>query len=88
MRIGGRLTINNGDALACAARDGPGIVLTPHFIVADLLASKELVEIPPRCRPAPVGIWAVYPAGRFPQPKLRVFIDHLSESLRRKGPEW
>ncbi|MEX2520687.1 MAG: LysR family transcriptional regulator [Paracoccaceae bacterium] len=88
VRIGGRLTVNNGDALACAARDGLGIVLSPHFIVADMLAAGELVEILPRHRPDPIGIWAVYPAGRFTQPKLRVFIDHLSDSLKGKGPEW
>lgn len=88
VRIGGRLSVNNGDALACAARDGLGIVLGPHFIVADLLASGALVEVLPERRPAPIGVYAVYPSGRFPQPKLRVFIDHLAESLKGKGPRW
>ncbi|QIE54780.1 LysR family transcriptional regulator [Pikeienuella piscinae] len=88
VRIGGRLSVNNGDALACAALDGLGIALSPHFIVAEHLASGRLVEIMRRHRPEPVGIYAVYPSGRFLQPKLRVFIDHLAGTLKGKGPQW
>ncbi len=88
VRIGGRLSINNGDALALAARDGLGVALSPHFIAADMLAAGTLVEVLSKFRPAPVGVWAVYPSGRYPQPKVRVFIDHLAESLKGKGPRW
>lgn len=88
VRIGGRLSINNGDALALAARDGLGLALSPHFIVSEMLAAGALVEVLPEARPAPLGVWAVYPAGRFPQPKVRVFIDHLAECLKGKGPRW
>lgn len=88
VRIGGRLSINNGDALVQAARDGIGVALSPNFICAEDLASGALVEVLPNNRPAPLGIYAVYPEGRFPQPKLRVFIDHLAEVLKGKGPRW
>ena len=88
IRIGGRLSINNGDALAQAARDGIGIVLSPNFICAGDLASGALTELLPAHRPDPLGIYAVYPAGRFPQPKLRVFVDHLAAYLKGKGPRW
>lgn len=88
VRIGGRLSINNGDALVCAALDGLGVALSPHFICGEHIAAGRLVEILKRHRPDPLGIYAVYPAGRFVQPKLRVFIDHLAESLKGKGPRW
>lgn len=88
VRAGGRLSINNGDALAQAARDGLGLILTPSFICAKDIASGALVEVLTDHRPAPLGIYAIYPAGKFPQPKLRVFIDHLADSLRGKGPQW
>lgn len=88
VRIGGRLSINNGDALAQAARDGIGIALSPNFICANELATGALVEVLPERRPDPLGIYAVYPAGRFPQPKLRVFVDHLAAYLKGKGPRW
>ncbi len=88
VRVGGRLSINNGDALALAAIDGIGLTLAPHFIAAEYLASGKLVEVMEKFRPAPLGIYAVYPEGRFPQPKLRVFIDHLAEALKGRGPRW
>ena len=35
------------------------------------------------------GIYAVYPPGRFTQPKVRAFIDFLVHSFAEKGPsEW
>ena len=88
VRSGGRLTINNGEALIQAALDGIGICFSPNFICYDKLADGSLVELLPMHRPPPVGVYAVYPAGRFPQPKLRVFIDHLAASLKGRGPKW
>ena len=88
IRSGGRLTINNGDALMQAALDGIGICLGPNFICADALADGGLVELLRDQSPGPIGIYAVYPAGRFPQPKLRVFVDHLANALKGKGPRW
>jgi hypothetical protein len=35
------------------------------------------------------GIYAVYPPGRFTQPKVRAFIDFLVHSFGDKGPsDW
>lgn len=87
-RTSGRLSINNGDALAQAARDGLGVVLSPNFICGDDLASGALQEVLTDHRPPALGIYAIYPAGKFTQPKLRVFVDHLADSLRGKGPRW
>ena len=88
VRSGGRLTINNGEALVQAAVDGVGICLSPNFICYDKIADGSLVEILPEQRPSPLGVYAVYPAGRFPQPKLSVFIDHLAAYLKGRGPRW
>lgn len=88
IRSSGRLSINNGDALVQAALDGVGICNSPNFICAPHLKTGALVEILKNQRPTPLGIYAVYPAGRYPQPKLRVFVDHLFEALKGKGPEW
>ncbi|MEM7524588.1 MAG: LysR family transcriptional regulator [Pseudomonadota bacterium] len=88
VRVGGRLSINNGDGLMTAAADGLGLAYMPNFICADALRSGEVVEVLSRFTPPPLGIFAVYPAGRFPQPKQRVFIDHLAEVLKGKGPRW
>ncbi|MGM0586342.1 MAG: LysR family transcriptional regulator [Pseudomonadota bacterium] len=82
VRAVGRLTVNNGDALRQAAVDGLGIAFLPDFILGDALHRGELVELLPDSRPAPLGVYAVYPQGRFPQPKLRAFIDYMAETFR------
>lgn len=88
VRVGGRLSINNGDALAMAAMDGIGLSFGPHFLLAEHIQSGRLVEVMTNFCPPSVGIYAVYPSGRFPQPKLRVFIDHLAEAFKGRGPRW
>lgn len=88
VRAMGRLTVNNGDALLRAASDGLGIALSPAFICAEALQRGDVVEVLPAARPEPLGLWAVYPAGRFTQPKLRVFVDFLAERFRTAGPDW
>lgn len=88
IRAVGRLTVNNGDALLRAACDGLGVALSPAFICAEAVRDGRVVELLPDAAPAPLGVWAVHPAGRFPQPKLRVFIDFLTERFKGAGPDW
>lgn len=82
VRVGGRLTINNGDALLQAAEHGLGVAMSPDFIAADSLRAGRVREVLRDAAPEPVGIWAVTPPGRFPQPKVRAFVEFLSERLR------
>jgi DNA-binding transcriptional LysR family regulator len=87
IRAGGRLTVNNGESLMRAAEAGIGISMVPSFMLGDALASGRLVELLPDHLPEPLGIHALYPQGRFPQPKLRAFIDYLVEHFRGMGPD-
>ncbi|MEO0361169.1 MAG: LysR substrate-binding domain-containing protein, partial [Pseudomonadota bacterium] len=82
------LSINNGDALVTAALDGLGLTISPNFIAAEHLKSGALVEVMTRYAPPPIGVFAVYPPGRFTQPKQRAFIDHFADTLKGKGPRW
>lgn len=81
--VRGSLHANNGDALLAAAVAGHGIIYQPQFIVEDALASGAVVpltfELPTMGGSA---VYAVYPAGRRPPAKVRVFIDFLAEELR------
>ncbi|TVQ53525.1 MAG: LysR family transcriptional regulator [Rhodobacteraceae bacterium] len=88
VRAVGRLTVNNGDALLRATCDGLGVALSPAFICAGALREGQVVEVLPEAAPEPLGVWAVYPSGRFPQPKLRAFIDFLTERFKGAGPDW
>jgi DNA-binding transcriptional LysR family regulator len=86
VRVGGRLTVNNGEALMKAAEAGLGIAMVPDFMLGDAVVAGRLVELLPD-RPADIlGVHAVYPEGRFQQPKVRAFIDFLVEHFRDKGP--
>lgn len=87
IRAGGRLTVNNGESLLKAAESGLGIVLVPAFIVGDAVETGRLVEVLADRPREVLGIYAVYPQGPFPQPKLRAFIDFLAEQFRGRGPD-
>lgn len=87
VRVGGQLTVNNGEALMKAAEAGLGIAQVPSFMLADALTTGRLVELLPDRARETLGIHAVYPQGRFPQPKLRAFIDFLGEHFRGVGPD-
>ena len=87
IRVGGRLTVNNGEALLKAAEAGLGISQIPSFMLGDALAAGRLVEVLADRPPDLLGIYAVYPQGRFPQPKLRAFVDFLAEHFRGMGPD-
>jgi DNA-binding transcriptional LysR family regulator len=75
--VSGPLASNNGDILAAAAAAGLGLVLSPRFIVADELASGELVSVLEEHLPLAGGVWALYPANRFLSAKVRAFVDHV-----------
>ncbi len=87
IRVGGRLTANNGEALRRSAEAGLGIALQPAFIIGDAVRSGRLVEVLPDYPLETLGIHAVYPPGRFTQPKLRVFIDFLADHFKGMGPD-
>ncbi len=87
VRVGGRFTANNGESLMKAAEAGLGIALLPSFMICDSLAAGRLVEVLPGRGLDVLGVYAVYPQGPFPQPKLRAFIDFLAEHFRGAGPD-
>lgn len=87
VRSAGCLTVNDGQSLLNAAIAGMGIAYLPAFLYADALR-QGLVEVAMENLPAEVqGIYAVYPQGRFLQPKVRVFIDFLVQHFANKGPD-
>ncbi|KQV54277.1 MULTISPECIES: LysR family transcriptional regulator [unclassified Duganella] len=82
VRVDGPLQMNDGGALVTAAAGGAGIIKVPLPIVADELASGQLlrimedVDLPPG--PA---TYAVYPAREFLPLKTAAFVDFLRQRL-------
>jgi len=84
VRISGNLRGNNGYILVNAAIEGLGVILHPTFLVYEALRDKKLVRILPDWETDDLTVFAVYPHRKFLPPKVRSFIDFLSE---RFGPE-
>ena len=87
VRSAGWLTVNDGQSLLNAACNGLGIAFLPDFLYADAMKEGKLVPAIEGLAPETQGIYAVYPPGRYTQPKVRAFIDFLVESFREKGPD-
>ncbi|SES28529.1 DNA-binding transcriptional regulator, LysR family [Tranquillimonas rosea] len=87
VRTAGWLSVNDGQSLLNAAVSGLGIAYLPSFLFADAMARGEVEEAIPDLPVESQGIYAVYPPGRFTQPKVRAFIDFLVDAFAEKGPD-
>jgi DNA-binding transcriptional LysR family regulator len=74
VRTAGWLTVN-------------GIAYLPSFLYADAMKDGQIEEAIPGLPVETLGIYAVYPPGRFTQPKVRAFIDFLARRYIDKGPD-
>ena len=87
VRTAGWLTVNDGQSLLNAAISGLGIAYLPSFLYSDAMKCGQVVEAIPDLPIDTQGIYAVYPPGRFTQPKVRAFIDFLVTAFADKGPD-
>lgn len=87
VRTSGWLTVNDGQSLLNAAISGLGIAYLPSFLYADAMQNGLVEEAIPDLPVEKQGIYAVYPPGRFTQPKVRAFIDFLVRAFADKGPD-
>ncbi len=89
VRTAGWLSVNDGQSLLNAAISGLGIAYLPSFLYADAMEKGLVVDAIPDLPVETQGIYAVYPPGRFTQPKVRAFIDFLVKAFAEKGPsDW
>ncbi len=85
VRNNGGLAINDGQSLLNAAIAGLGIAHLPSFLYADALAQGLVEEAMPDLPLEVRGIHAVFPQGRFTQPKMRVFLEFLERTFDGRG---
>jgi DNA-binding transcriptional LysR family regulator len=89
VRTAGGLSVNDGQSLLNAAVAGLGIAYLPSYLYADALKAGLVEDVIPELPMETQGIYAVYPPGRFTQPKVRAFIDFLVHEFADKGPiDW
>jgi DNA-binding transcriptional LysR family regulator len=77
---------NSGMALRAPLLAGVGITLTPTFTVGPELKSGRLVTVLPEHGTVTYSLFALYPPSRHLAPKVRAFIDFISDRLR--SPPW
>jgi DNA-binding transcriptional LysR family regulator len=84
----GRCSLNHGGAMREVALAGGGLAQLPLFLVADALRAGRLRSVLDEHRVSDFGIYAVYPAGRAPSPKVRAAVEFFAEALppRLGGP--
>lgn len=74
-----RLRLDSGEALRDAAVTGLGIAFLPDFVVAHDLAAGRLRRVLPDLDGGDAVITAIYPSRRLLEPRVRRFIDLLTE---------
>ncbi len=72
---------NNIETRVCFALQGLGIACLPDFSIRDALAAGHLKAVLPRHVKRAGTFRVLWPASRHPAPKLRAFIDFLSERV-------
>lgn len=83
----GWLTVNDGQSLLNAAIKGLGIAYLPSYLYHQAIAQGLVQDVIPDLPRTTLGIHAVYPPGRYTQPKVRAFIDFLVAQFAEKGPD-
>lgn len=82
-------SVNDGQSLLNAAINGLGIAYLPSFLYAPALRSGAVEDVIPDLPHDVLGMHALYPAGRFTQPKVRALIDFLVEKFaNRSAQDW
>ena len=76
-----RLRLDSAEALRDAALAGLGIALLPRLLVGEDIAAGRLVHVLPHVNCGDVPIIALYPHKRFLEPRIRQFIDILTDHL-------
>jgi DNA-binding transcriptional LysR family regulator len=79
-----QLVVNNIESAADAVAEGAGLTFLASYHAMAYVQAGRLRRVLAAWEPAPIPISIVQPAGRFPAPKVRLFVDHLAGDLRRR----
>lgn len=82
-----RLVVNTTAAALDAALEDFGLTCVLSYQAEPHAAAGRLQTVLVEYEPPPIPIHIVHPQGRHLSPKVRLFLDHVTEGLRRKfGP--
>lgn len=81
VRVQGRFSANNNEALIAAALDGHGIIRLSNYLLGEPLRDGRLIRLLAPYETSEAGVFAVYPAARHLSPKVRAFVDLIASRL-------
>ncbi|MCT4656985.1 MAG: LysR family transcriptional regulator [Cohaesibacter sp.] len=84
LEVSGRYDSDDGDVLTEWALAGRGIVNKPRFDIASALRAGDLVPILPDTPPLPSSFACLYPHRKLLDPKIRLFVDFMSEEGKKQ----
>jgi DNA-binding transcriptional LysR family regulator len=84
--VNARFVVNDFEFLDEAARSGLGIAMVPIFRCIDDLRTKRLCRVLPEWCARKSPLHAVYPTTRHLSPKVKAFLEHLSQAMT--PPPW
>jgi DNA-binding transcriptional LysR family regulator len=85
VRMRSALAIDTTPAVLAAVQGGGGLSVLPDFLVGELLAGGQLIEVLPAWHLPAGGIHAVYPAARFRPAKVTTFLAMLAAAEAARG---
>lgn len=85
VRVTGRFRANNSEAVAHMVRIGAGIAVVPEYTLGREIADGTVRVVLRDYAASSFEIHALYPATRHVLPKVRSFLDFLSEAFREEG---
>src|SRR5581483_2295156 len=83
--VRGNLQVNSSEALRDVLLAGGGIALLPLYLAAQDIKSGKLRAVLKRYRALGAfgsNVYALYCPMRYPSPKVRAFVDFLTEKLK------
>ncbi|WP_017901987.1 LysR family transcriptional regulator [Pseudomonas asplenii] len=77
--LAGRVSVFGAEIYAASAVAGLGLIQVPHYRVAEQIDQGLLREVLPDHPPPPMPVSVLYPQNRHMSPRVRVFVDWISE---------
>jgi DNA-binding transcriptional LysR family regulator len=75
------LTVTSAETYVAAAKLGLGLIQVPRYHVQADLAAGALVTVLPKFPPSPTPVSLLYPHSRQLSPRVRVFIDWVTQEF-------
>lgn len=89
VKLGGRLRVDDTEAVLSLALAGMGVALLPEWAAGGALREGKLVQLLPgweaRTSTATPGVWGVYPPRKTVSTKVRAFLDFFAGLYAREG---